>query len=153
MMLPATTCSPPNFFRPRRLDSESRPLRDEPPAFLCAIFCSSVLAVRQFRGLPAPIPDLVGAERHVFVDAAYIILRESGKLRESRDALLVELPFGYRADALDPGQIVLRTFGSRKERCRYRLLWLPCLHRLFCCLGDLALFLSRRCLLLTCILG
>jgi hypothetical protein len=27
----------PNFFTPRRLDSESRPLRDEPPAFLCAM--------------------------------------------------------------------------------------------------------------------
>src|SRR6185437_16147946 len=37
MMLPGMTASPPNFFTPRRLDSESRPLRDEPPAFLCAI--------------------------------------------------------------------------------------------------------------------
>src|SRR5690606_35094115 len=37
MMLPASTASPPNFFTPRRLDSESRPLREEPPAFLCAI--------------------------------------------------------------------------------------------------------------------
>src|SRR5690606_17102313 len=37
IMLPATTRSPPNFFTPRRLDSESRPLRDDPPAFLCAI--------------------------------------------------------------------------------------------------------------------
>ncbi len=33
MMLPETTASPPNFFTPRRFDSESRPLRDEPPAF------------------------------------------------------------------------------------------------------------------------
>src|SRR6185369_1685730 len=37
MMLPPMTCWPPNFFTPRRFDSESRPLRDEPPAFLCAI--------------------------------------------------------------------------------------------------------------------
>src|SRR6476469_2407343 len=37
MMLPARTCSPPNFFTPRRLLSLSRPLRDEPPAFLCAM--------------------------------------------------------------------------------------------------------------------
>src|SRR5260221_8579278 len=37
MMLPARTDSPPNFFTPRRLLSLSRPLRDEPPAFLCAI--------------------------------------------------------------------------------------------------------------------
>src|SRR5580698_6090558 len=37
MMLPATTASPPNFFTPRRRPSVSRPLRDEPPAFLCAM--------------------------------------------------------------------------------------------------------------------
>src|ERR1043166_8715152 len=37
MMLPAMTCSPPNFFSPSRLLCESRPLRVEPPAFLCAI--------------------------------------------------------------------------------------------------------------------
>src|SRR4029450_4262813 len=37
MMLPARTASLPNFFTPRRLDCESRPLREEPPAFLCAI--------------------------------------------------------------------------------------------------------------------
>src|SRR4029079_3616358 len=37
MMLPARTVSPPNFFTPRRLLSLSRPLRDEPPAFLCAM--------------------------------------------------------------------------------------------------------------------
>src|SRR5437763_8625510 len=37
MMLPASTDSPPNFFTPRRLLSLSRPLRDEPPAFLCAM--------------------------------------------------------------------------------------------------------------------
>src|SRR6185312_7345086 len=36
-MLPASTASPPNFFTPRRRPAESRPLRDEPPAFLCAI--------------------------------------------------------------------------------------------------------------------
>src|ERR1700759_1567627 len=37
MMLPPITCSPPNFLTPRRRPAESRPLRDEPPAFLCAI--------------------------------------------------------------------------------------------------------------------
>src|SRR5205085_10732705 len=37
MMLPARTFSLPNFFTPRRLLSLSRPLRDEPPAFLCAM--------------------------------------------------------------------------------------------------------------------
>src|ERR1700724_3718082 len=37
MMLPATTASPPNFLTPSRRPRLSRPLRDEPPAFLCAI--------------------------------------------------------------------------------------------------------------------
>src|SRR6476659_9548066 len=37
MMLPARTVSLPNFFTPSRLLSLSRPLRDEPPAFLCAM--------------------------------------------------------------------------------------------------------------------
>src|SRR2546430_11117582 len=37
MMLPGSTISPPNFLTPSRLPALSRPLRDEPPAFLCAI--------------------------------------------------------------------------------------------------------------------
>src|SRR5215208_4173511 len=37
MMLPASTVSPPNFFTPRRRPALSRPLREEPPAFLCAM--------------------------------------------------------------------------------------------------------------------
>src|SRR5688500_9553208 len=37
MMLPARALWPPNSLTPRRFDSESRPLRDEPPAFLCAM--------------------------------------------------------------------------------------------------------------------
>src|SRR5688572_2765831 len=36
-MFPARTNWPPNRFTPRRCPAESRPLRDEPPAFLCAI--------------------------------------------------------------------------------------------------------------------
>src|ERR1051326_5218588 len=47
MMLPAMTCSPPNFFSPSRFDSESRPLRVEPPAFLCAMAVSSLLRDRR----------------------------------------------------------------------------------------------------------
>src|SRR5262249_8585580 len=39
-MLPASTCSPPKIFKPRRWACESRPLREEPPAFLCAIAIS-----------------------------------------------------------------------------------------------------------------
>src|ERR1051325_2025253 len=37
-MLPPRTRSPPNFFNPSRCEFESRPLRDEPTPFLCAIF-------------------------------------------------------------------------------------------------------------------
>src|SRR5689334_166051 len=37
IMLPGTTISPPNFLTPSRRPGLSRPLRDEPPAFLCAI--------------------------------------------------------------------------------------------------------------------
>src|SRR5579863_9026606 len=37
MMLPGMTISPPNFLTPSRRPPLSRPLRDEPPAFLCAI--------------------------------------------------------------------------------------------------------------------
>src|SRR5262245_50928650 len=37
MMLPARTRWPPVFLTPRRCPAESRPLREEPPAFLCAI--------------------------------------------------------------------------------------------------------------------
>src|SRR4051794_38231453 len=69
MMLPARTFSPPNFFTPRRLLSLSRPLRDEPPAFLCAmsnyfafgLFLAPALAGATFfvDGLLAA--DLVGA--------------------------------------------------------------------------------------------
>src|SRR6185312_14582194 len=36
-MLPATTSWPPDFLMPRRRPSVSRPLRDEPPAFLWAM--------------------------------------------------------------------------------------------------------------------
>src|SRR5262245_64475314 len=37
MMLPARTRWPPVFLTPRRRPIESRPLREEPPAFLCAM--------------------------------------------------------------------------------------------------------------------
>src|SRR6476620_2287045 len=37
MILPGMTISPPNFLTPSRLPRLSRPLREEPPAFLCAI--------------------------------------------------------------------------------------------------------------------
>src|ERR1700739_3636291 len=37
MMLPGMTISPPYFLTPSRRPRLSRPLREEPPAFLCAI--------------------------------------------------------------------------------------------------------------------
>src|SRR5574338_915509 len=46
-MLPARTASLPNFLTPRRRPAESRPLRELPPAFLCAMTsCSSALLLR-----------------------------------------------------------------------------------------------------------
>src|SRR6185295_19338598 len=37
MILPASTLWPPDFLTPSRRPAESRPLREEPPAFLCAM--------------------------------------------------------------------------------------------------------------------
>src|SRR5687768_10416355 len=37
MIAPAVTASPPNALTPSRLEVESRPFRDEPPPFLCAM--------------------------------------------------------------------------------------------------------------------
>src|SRR5439155_25973363 len=37
MMLPAEIGCPPNIFTPSLWPGESRPLREEPPAFLCAM--------------------------------------------------------------------------------------------------------------------
>src|SRR6185437_8264571 len=65
MMLPARTVSLPNFFTPRRLLSLSRPLRDEPPAFLCAMldyFFEVFLA-----------PPLAGAAFFVDPDSAFAL--------------------------------------------------------------------------------
>src|SRR4051794_7871244 len=50
MILPARACWPPNSFTPRRLLSLSRPLRDEPPAFLCAM--SNYFAFGDFLAAP-----------------------------------------------------------------------------------------------------
>src|SRR5918912_125000 len=37
MIDPAETVSPPNTFTPSRFEVESRPFREEPPPFLCAM--------------------------------------------------------------------------------------------------------------------
>src|SRR5438477_174331 len=51
MMLPGNTISPPNFLTPSRRPPLSRPLRDEPPAFLWAILY--LLRLRRRLGLRA----------------------------------------------------------------------------------------------------
>src|SRR5438874_2354649 len=53
MMLPGMTISPPNFLTPSRRPALSRPLRDEPPAFLCAIL-NLLRSRRRLRRSPAP---------------------------------------------------------------------------------------------------
>src|SRR5690606_19863935 len=120
---------------------ESRPLREEPPAFLCAMvlllcvhknasfpimnaaapickllgpFGSRLL--RQFPGLLAPVIDLVGAERHVGVDASNVLIGEGGKLGARCQALLVQLLCSNRADALDRGEIVCLAFRRGEQR-------------------------------------
>src|SRR5271169_6079844 len=50
MMLPGITASPPNFLTPRRRPRLSRPLREEPPAFLWAIRHSLLCRARQTIG-------------------------------------------------------------------------------------------------------
>src|SRR6478752_6153736 len=58
IMLPPTTSWPPNFFTPRRRPAESRPLREEPPAFLCAISSYSVLGlITSWRPAFSPVPS------------------------------------------------------------------------------------------------
>src|SRR5207237_3333461 len=56
MMLPGSTISPPNFLTPSRRPALSRPLRDEPPAFLCATFRSPATPRRRSFFLPGQ-PD------------------------------------------------------------------------------------------------
>src|ERR1700741_398261 len=52
MMLPARAFWPPKSFTPRRLLSLSRPLRLEPPAFLCAMtYCYLNLVNQRLLGL------------------------------------------------------------------------------------------------------
>src|SRR5437764_10333935 len=80
MMLPARTVSLPNFFTPRRLLSLSRPLRDEPPAFLCAM--SNYFAFGDF--LTAP---LAGAA--FFVEAGLAVLPPAALFLPLADLLFV----------------------------------------------------------------
>src|SRR5438034_4400990 len=97
MMLPAATSCPPKRLTPRRFDCESRPLRELPPAFLCAMDRSSaqtaVLCLRNTCDLdfgvgltmaPEPFPVLAPAqlENHHFLAEAV-----GDDLRFNRSAL------------------------------------------------------------------
>src|SRR5690606_8836769 len=158
-MFPARTASPPNFFTPRRLDSESRPLRDEPPAFLCAMilllcafgayipyervrvpfqarFLRPGLLLGEFLGLFAPVLYLVGAERHRFVYAGNVLVGQLGKLGEGGDALLVEILRRHRANALYDGEVVrLALRRLEQRRCGCWLFGLCLVVRFGLCLG------------------
>src|ERR687886_419298 len=46
MILPARKYSPPNFFTPSRFDWLSRPLRELPIPFLCAIAVGALVSLR-----------------------------------------------------------------------------------------------------------
>src|ERR671936_2812310 len=46
MILPARRYSPPNFFTPSRFDWLSRPLRELPIPFLCAIAVGTLVSLR-----------------------------------------------------------------------------------------------------------
>src|SRR2546430_17426859 len=72
MMLPGMTISPPNFLTPSRRPALSRPLREEPPAFLCAILNLLLRRLRRrlrrhFGRPPAP-SSAAGARRALSVD-------------------------------------------------------------------------------------
>src|SRR6266498_3204612 len=71
MMAPAVIGSPPKALTPRRFDCESRPLRELPPAFLCAIAVSPCAladdAVDRDLGVALPValmPAVVLAPAH-----------------------------------------------------------------------------------------
>src|ERR1700752_870313 len=51
MIAPAVTASPPNAFTPSRFEVESRPFRDEPPPFLCAMVRRGYQLLGRRRGI------------------------------------------------------------------------------------------------------
>src|SRR3712207_9458434 len=63
MMLPARTRSPPNFLMPRYFGLLSRPFREEPTPFLCAMVASvsaQIDVVDADFGEALPVPLLAG---------------------------------------------------------------------------------------------
>src|SRR5918911_1904033 len=63
MMLPARTRSPPNFLTPRYFGLLSRPFREEPTPFLCAMLSfpsAQADVVDAYLGEALPMPLLTG---------------------------------------------------------------------------------------------
>src|SRR5438874_6838155 len=86
MILPARADWPPNNFTPRRLLSLSRPLRDEPPAFLCAMsnyFAFGVFLAAPLAGAAFSVDGVLalafaGEAFFVFVSGAFAASGLSG---------------------------------------------------------------------------
>src|SRR6056297_3786398 len=109
MMLPGITASPPYFLTPRRRPAESRPLREEPPAFLCAISCYSFRpsALGQLFGLVDPALALDPAlEGQLFIHISNIGLGPRRDLRESGDAGFLQFLLKCGANARQLLEIV-----------------------------------------------
>src|SRR5437016_2294934 len=83
---PALTRSPPNTFTPRRFDCESRPLRELPPAFLCAmdLALNDVVDADLGIGLPMALRFLVVLAPAQLEDAHFIAapVAEHGRFHE-----------------------------------------------------------------------
>src|SRR5688500_5076934 len=115
-MLPARTFSPPNFFTPRRRPALSRPLREEPPAFLCAMALSSTLPILQ-----AWLFAFAGAlSRRGLLRRC--LLRRLGRLGLRLGGFLLRLGLGRRVDlalgalGLQRGFLSDRSVGLRLLR-------------------------------------
>ena len=106
---------------PRRRPAESRPLRDEPPAFLCAIGAYSFFSGKCF-GLLDPVVALDAAlEGQLFVHIGDLVGPQAAIWSKWIDAVLVQQTFHLRTDARDPLEIVglrraARRAGSRRAR-------------------------------------
>src|SRR6185295_3231589 len=70
MMVPALISSPAYDLTPSRFDSESRPFRELPPAFLCAMVCCSFVAPR----VAVSTDDAVDLELGVVLAMALVLL-------------------------------------------------------------------------------
>src|SRR6266498_4035818 len=88
MIEPAVTAWPPKAFTPSRLEFESRPLRDEPPPFLCAIGPPGyqsperdVLDLQQCELLSMPGASRVSGLRPVLEDLDLVALLLTERLR------------------------------------------------------------------------